>query len=310
MEVSAVKKQIKDKDIQNRLYLFTGDEIMLQNMYIAQMSKVSKLPVVRADSVSVIYSKLTNKTLFDTNAIYVIRDDSEFAKTEKLWDKLEHMDTGNVVILLYTTIDKRGKMFKHFKDKIVVFEYMNETVLTKYIKKKMDISDSMCKKLIDVCEKDYSRICLELDKVKTFAELSDLNDEFSIKTLFKEHLIYEPPVDAIFDLVDCVLHHSCKEAYRCLEECKAIGEHPLVVLTVLYNNVKALLLVQCCKGNNISQTTGLNSWQIHQVSDSVNVYSSTHLLYMLQKIQSIEEGIKIGRIPENIAIDYLFTCIL
>ena len=70
----------------SNFYIFTGTELGIQKIYLDQISKVLKLPIVRADSVMSIHSVCTTRSLFGaTNSIYVIRDDKDIMKHEEVY---------------------------------------------------------------------------------------------------------------------------------------------------------------------------------------------------------------------------------
>ena len=62
-------------------YIFVGEEIGIINIYLNQIAKTVKMPLVRADSVLSIYTKCTSRSLFNNDAcLYVIRNDNDFMK--------------------------------------------------------------------------------------------------------------------------------------------------------------------------------------------------------------------------------------
>ena len=69
-------------------------------------------------------------------------------------------------------------------------------------------------------------------------------------------------------------------------------------------------MIQSCKSNDIAKTTGLQNNQIYYNKDKIGYYSIGELVSALKIIQGIEEGIKIGKIDEEISIDYVLTNIL
>ena len=72
MDITVLKDQIIKNNLSN-VYIFTGEEIGIQNIYLNQMSKVLNMPITRADSVSEIYNKCTSKSLFGSSkGFYVI----------------------------------------------------------------------------------------------------------------------------------------------------------------------------------------------------------------------------------------------
>lgn len=312
MELSTVKSHIKTKKFDN-FYIFTGTEGKVMDIYIKQIASVSGKECVRVDSIADVYGKLKNRSFVNKSYIYVSRDDKEFITNDTIQTAV---DSGkllgdNIYILLLTSVDKRSKFYKKYNSRFVEFEQLTESVLVKYIQKECNLSDTNCKKLIEVCEGSYSRILLELDKIKRFMLKSgSKTPDKSFTILLEEKTIYTPPKDAIFDFVDTVLRRQVNTSFDLLEQCYAVGESTMVILSVLYNNVKQLLQVQSCTSSNVAESTGLTGWQIKCVKDKVGIYTTGDLVYFLRLIRKVEKGIKSGTIEESVAVPYVLVNVL
>jgi len=309
MEVQTVKNHIKSKTF-NKFYIFTGEEVETQKIYINKIVEVGNFECRRIDSVSEIYSTSKSKSLVQRKYCYVVRDDKDFMKSEKAWGNINNVLGSNILILLVTSIDKRGKFYKRFTDDIVEFNYYPENILVRYIQNVSDMSVAHTKKLIEICESDYSRILLELDKIKKYSISKNIKEEDAFRILVEKDVIYMPPKDAIFDYVDSMLRGKINKSYELLEECNKIGEPALRLILVLYNNMKHLLQVQACQSKDVAKTTGLTNWEINGVKDKVGIYTNGELVRILKLLKDVEQGIKTGQIEEPIAMDYVMVNIL
>ena len=142
---------------------------------------------------------------------------------------------------------------------------------------------------------------LILNSVKNPSYFEQLNINDCFKNLLADGTIYQPPYDAIFDLVDAILDRKVNKAFDLLQQSYAVGEATMVMLSVLYNNAKAVLQVQSYKGDNLSKATGLTGWQIKNAKSHVRKYSDKELIHMMQMIQKVESGIKTGQSEDEIA---------
>ena len=317
MDVATLKAKIKSKQLPNYL-IFGGDEWKVQEIYIKQISKVTGKDIKRVEDVASIYSSLKNRSFLGKSYIYIVRDDKDLMQNEKLQQKIESDLADNMLILLITSIDKRTKFYKAYKDSIVVFEALTDEILKKYIRKEINLSDRNCQILIDICEHDYGRILLEIDKIKRYKLAGELmvTDDYRVleddcfQTLVNDGTIYEPPYDAIFDLVDAILDRKVNKSFDLLQQAYAVGEATMVMSSVLYNNAKAVLQVQTYEGNSVSKGTGLTGWQIKNAKPHVGKYSDEELIYIVRLVQKIESGIKTGRMEDEFAMQYLLTHIL
>ena len=116
MNIAELKKDMKANNLAG-LYIFTGEEIYIRNLYIEQIVDLGfiwkELPTVAELFKSVGTTKLIQKP-----TLYVIRDDMDFIKQDStVWDKLVAWvnNSVNKVILIYNNIDKRNKFFKTFE---------------------------------------------------------------------------------------------------------------------------------------------------------------------------------------------------
>lgn len=326
MNITDVKTDIKNKTIKP-YYIFAGDEIEIQRIYINKIAEVLGLKVVRIDSIADVWSSIITPTLFDTSSVYVVRDDKDL-QDDILETQIERNNlNGNVIINLLTTVDKRTKFYKANSDKIVLFERLSDTVLKKYIQREITLNNANCERLIAICENDYSRILLEIDKIKQYTDwlvnegydnspayeylkLPACYPDSVFEYLIKTGTIAVPPQDAIFDLVDAILKRQIIKVFDLLEQCYAVGEANMVILSVLYNSVKQVLQVQACDSSDVTKLTGLSPWQVKCAKEKCNHYSIDELIYILKLIQNIQKGIITGKIEDEISVEYLLVNVL
>lgn len=319
MDVRAVKSQIQTKQF-GSFYIFTGPELKVAEIYINQIAKVFNADIVRLDEATDLLKRLNNTFLLsEMRHIYVLRDCKDFLSSEKLQAKFERFRASDsIVILVYTSIDKRSKLYKKFQDKIVQFDYMSEDVLVKYIQKEIPLSDRNAKGLVQICDRDYSRILLEIDKIKNYEEYYkshsrishvQMNPDNCFIDLIQNEVIYQSPQDRIFDFVDAVLKNKPKLAFDLYTESIEFGENILTLISVLYANTKQLLQYQSYEGNNLESATGLTAFQIKLAKGRVGYYSDDFLIYLMNIIRHCEQGIKKGQIEESVAIYYILIAI-
>ena len=95
--------------------------------------------------------------------------------------------------------------------------------------------------------------------------------------------------------------------YNLLNQSYAVGEATMVMLSVLYNNAKAVLQVQVCKSSDIGKSTGLTGWQIKNAQKHKGIYRNGELVKLLRLIHEIQKGIKIGKYDEDMVMDYVLV---
>lgn len=303
MNLIDLKTQIISKQLDN-IYYFTGEDWKLRNTYIHQIATVKHSKLQYVDSVKEIIGSAKSSSIISGTTCYVIYEDKEYITNEKAWTTLKEIVNHDTIIFVYNTLDKRSKFYKQLKDTLVEFNHMNDDLLYKYINQAISLNIRNSQRLIDVCEKDYGRIMLEVDKIKHYS-LIDYNKGCEI--LFDKGLIYTPPKDAVFDLVDAIIKKDT-DAFYLYDQCKKVGESNLVILTNLFNTVKATYQVQTYTGNgDIGKVTGLNNGMVWGCKKRVGYRSNRTLLYIMKLVHRIECGIKKGTMEDEISIDYLLA---
>jgi len=313
MTVAELKAQMQSKKLKS-IYIFTGTEIAVRDIYIKQLAKVCNFDVKWIESLSDIMQSGRKKSMFQRQTLFILSDSAELLKNEKAW-KIFDMSLGkNMLLILFTALDKRIKFYKQYKDLIVEFEPLSPEILKKYIKKEINLSDKNCQMLMEVCENDYGRCLLEIDKIRHFmnADISvdGMLEDGAFAYLLKIGTIYRPPKDVIFDFVDAVLDRDAYKSFKLMQESYDSGEATLIMISNLYTNFKALLQVQSCKSRDVSNCTGLTGWQISNAKKHLKKYQTGELVDVLLKIRDAELGIKSGTIDESIAVQCLLVNIL
>lgn len=305
MDVGELKRQIKFKT-PNKFYIFTGNESKVQDIYIHRLASDMNMELKYVDSAKEALVK--QSSLFNVSTCYVCRDDKELIKAEKHWDDIDNLLGNNILIFILTEVDKRTKFYKHFKDIIVEFNYLSDDLLYKYITKEIELTDTFVDTLITVCEQDYGRALLEIDKIKQYCKGAQVTPNKAFSELLQSGVLHIPPEDAIFKWCDAVLKNDTN-AFNLLGECYKIGEPPLRLLLVLYTNAKKVLLVQACTSKDVEEVTGLSSWDIKCTRDKIGCWSIGELVDMLRLINKVETALKTGKIDTDFAMDYVM-CIL
>ena len=304
MDVTTIKSHIQTNSF-DKFYIFSGPEWKVQRLYIDQIAKVSGKELRYIDSITDIYGKKGSKMFIPKSYVYVVRDDKEIIQNEKVQQQLDSIIGNNILVMLLTAPDKRTKFYKAYKDTIVEFEALKPVILEKYLLQEVpNMSDTDCCKLMEVCEYDYGRCLLEIDKIKRF---NSANPDKAFCDLLKAGVIYQPPKDAIFDFVDAILDVKVDLSFELYHQCLAVGEATMVMITVLYNNAKAVLQVQSCKSSDVGKATGLTGWQIKNATKHLRKRTIGDLLFIMERCQIAQQAIVTGMIDEEYVMEDLLT---
>lgn len=295
--------------------IFTGEDSYLQKLYINQIAKLDNSKVIYADNYLEIKRQLTTTTMMEQNKLFVIRNSTDLNNIE-IFNQVVPAKN-KMLILIFDKVDKRSTFFKETENITCNFEKMTEGQLLNIIRKNYKslegLSDNNCYKIIDLVNKDYGRLLLELDKLKIILPIIDVeaqkngNDSSTdelFEFLIRDGLIYQDIDNNVFELVDAILNKEYINIHNLHKKVKN-GEFDIFSLMgLLYINYKNTLLYKCSKEVNLS------SFVKNKINSFQNKYNINELIYKLKVIQDIEQGIKTGRIDSLIADEILLIRLL
>lgn len=308
--------ELKDslvKGVLSPLYVFTGPEAAIMNMYIHKILELAGGTMNRPDAVADVYRLLQSNNLIAKPKCHVIRDDKTWMQQEALWPSLisGKPQQKDVVILVYQSIDKRSKFYKAHGKIIVEFEFLSSQVLAKYIKNDIELDVQLGIQLAEMCGNDYSRIRLEEDKLVNLAFARKIGIDEAYQAAIKERLIHSDKEADVFTLVDAILKKNPVEALTIYNTTLSGADNALMILSALYTAARSVLLVQgSTDRSNLTTTTGLTAWQIKQTQERTGYYTTEALVQLLTQIQEIDTGIKTGKIESRLAVDFLIALTL
>ena len=308
MNIAELKKDMKANNLAG-LYIFTGEEIYIRNLYIEQIVDLGfiwkELPTVAELFKSVGTTKLIQKP-----TLYVIRDDMDFIKQDStVWDKLVAWvnNSVNKVILIYNNIDKRNKFFKTFEENTVKFEKLSETVLLKYVQKEADISRENALDLIHRCDSNFNLCLLELNKVIMFSLSNNISIDEAYKKCCADRVVLDLPKESLEKYITAVMNKDFSLAIEISNDFDFTEEPPLKILAFLYNSFEALFAVVAYEsGLSLKKNeSGANFWAVKNAEIFGMKWQIKQVRDMMDFIQFLESGIKMGIVSADAAIPML-----
>lgn len=277
-------------------YVFTGEEIELQNIYLKQMGDV-----IRVDRVADIYNKITSKLISGKFAVYVVRDDMDFIKSEKTWGSISDRIRNAVLVIQVTTPNKCKKFIKELNDCVVEFNHMTTKQLLNVVN--MDCSVSNKQYFIEACNNDLNTINNYLDIFKR-AGIKELN-----KKIVDEYIPTKEDV-TVFQLADAVMRKDEQLTFKLLDRLLEDKNNVMGIIYAIYSQLHKCVLVEGYRGEkNISKVTGINSWICNNILRD-NRIEPSKLLTALRLVQKYDKAIKTGKYDGVIACYSLIVEIL
>ena len=305
MQLHEVVKCIQTHTLPNFL-IFTGSEYAIANLYIEQICKKYNLCKQNINTVAQVVKKQRVISLTGENKLYVCRYDFDFIKTELTLPQINKIvGDKNILILVLPSLDKRSKFYKNMESCIVEFNEQDYNTVITMLKGKINLSKDNLFRLITGCGVNYSKILLEIDKIKTLSSVYSISEDKAYEKIVNDGTIYEIQDTKLQEFVDCVMKkdRNCFNLYKSLLD---NGESNITIIAWLYNAVRNQLSVQTTQRPS-QETTGLNYYFIKECLDRKGYYSNKELLNLLNTIKNTEQGIKQGLIDEPVSVSYIMV---
>lgn len=280
-------------------YIFTGEEIELQNIYLKQMGTV-----IRVDKVADVYNKITSK-LISTNkfAVYVVRDDMDFIKSEKTWSNISNKIRNAVLVIQITTPSKCRKFIKELNDCVVEFNHMTTGQLITAITGQIGGSQAILKYFIEACNNDLN----------TIYNYTDIFHRLGYSSVTKELVDqYITPKEevTVFQLADAIMKKDAQLTFKLLDQLLEDKNNVMGIIYAIYSQLHKCVLVEGYRGEqDIAKVTGINGWICKNILQ-YNRIAPPKLLAALRLVQKYDKGIKTGKYDGVVACYSLIVEIL
>ena len=285
--------------------IFTGSEYAIIELYIDKICSAYAYERKSIQSLKQIVKKQKVISLIGEKKGYVCKYDFEALKTNYTKQMVYSSVGNNLLFLVVPAVDKRGKFFKTFENNIVEFVEQDFKTIKLMLADKTTLNEKHLERLIAGCGNNYSKILLELDKIKTLSNVRNCSEDIAYKQLLEDGTVIEQQEVKLPKFVDCVLRKNkkCFELYNDLIE---NGENNMVILSWLYNATRNQLSVQTVSRPS-QETTGLSYFFIKECLERIDYFSTKELLDMLARIKYVEQGIKSGLIEDTNSVSYVLV---
>ncbi|MDR0310797.1 MAG: DNA polymerase III subunit delta [Acidobacteriota bacterium] len=178
--------------------------------------------------------------------LVVVEDAGKFkeAETDALLEGLASISPRSTVILTAVELDKRKKVYKTFQKDFCICEFPRlkgfalERWANDFMRKSgYRISADALKRVVDIAGADLRTLASEFEKLTLYA-----GEEKNIPDAVIEDLVRASRQQSIFDLTNAVGRRDRVGALRSLGNLLGMGEHPLVVVTMLARHCRQTLI--------------------------------------------------------------------
>lgn len=304
-------KAISDQTFES-VYVFYGVETGLISEYVTEMKGHFK-NVIESNDLSVVIEDSKYNGLFGGRKLYILRRTGLFGKKadEEFIQFLVKMfkQKSSVVLFVEDKVDKTLKQTQALSSNMAVeFTQLKEDQLIMLVQKIMEqnnkkIIKDLARYLVDQCDYDYSKILNETEKLVHFAT------EKSITVEHIREITTRSTGAVVFDMVTFVVKQNYIRALDQYENLLLRKESALVILTLIYRQLKLLYQIKLLKAENTSITDMADACDSKNfiIEKNLNIcsFDTKKILSLMQKCDELDFKIKSGAIKENLAVKVL-----
>jgi DNA polymerase-3 subunit delta len=150
------------------------------------------------------------------------------------------------LIMMAEELDHRKRFYKTLRNEVCVAEFAKlkgialERWSEAYVRKQgYRISSAAIKKIVDLAGPDLQNLAMELDKLLLYAGTTQNVPDGAV-----DDLVNGSRQQSVFELIDAVARRDRGGALRSLSNLLSMGEHPLVVVSMMARHCRQMMITQ------------------------------------------------------------------
>lgn len=260
-----------------------------------------------------IYPMLSPKRLIVVRDVEKIKDSAQ----ELFANELRSISARSVVVLIASELDHRKKFYKTLCEKYCVCEFPKlkgpalERWAESFVKKQgYRLSTSAAKKIVELVGSDLQTLVSELEKLMLYS-----GEEKTISNAAIEYIVRASRQHGIFELIGAIGQHDRNAALRSLANLLSMGEHPLVVVTMLARHCRQILIAKDCmqQGKNSRETAALAQipfFILEQFMRQARSTDTASIQEMYLRLSAIDKQLKSSSLDGRVLLESLICALL
>lgn len=310
-DVKSLNQDMESKKLQP-VYVFTGEESGLISQYVNEI-KAGFKNIVETDDVDLVIEDCKYNPIFGGGKLFILRETGMFQKQvdDKFVNFLVKMfkQKINICIFVESSVDGKFKQVQALGDKgLITFKKLSEDQLIGFVtqilaKNNKKMLKDLTRYFVDQCDYDYNTIINELSKLLNYTDAKE------IKVDDVKHVVTQSSRSIVFDLVDYIVKQKYQRAVDMFYMLLGKKEQPLVILTLIYRQLKLLYQIKLLKaeGHNVNDIADACDSKPFIIEKSMNIctFETDKLLKLMVKCSDMDWKIKTGQIKDTLAIECL-----
>lgn len=314
MELFEIQNMIR-QNIRPKFLIFVGSDYAVANKYIDNLSMIYELPKENLEDITKLKTLCEGNEMFSEDKLYVMKYPKDLASHEDIFISCKDFIGNNMLIITLSEIDKRTKFYKFLEGDVseiggglVECNPQDLKTFRQMVAGHTELSPDNVKILAEICENNYGKFRLELNKVQQYAGEKLITEDESLHTLIKSGTIYTANKNVLFDFINRVISAK-SNMYELYEILKKQEESNLKLLSLLYTTFRNQFICETVI-QPTQDSTGLTPFILNQCLRRKGIYSQADLRRALSLILKLEQGVKSGLFEEKQIIDYFLVQLL
>lgn len=300
-----LKTEILNNKI-NNFYVFYGEDFGIRKHYINKISETFGGSIYLNDY-NEVSSMTVTKGLFTIKKLLVIYNDQEFLKLndKQLATFIERLNKYTVIFDYDTLAETYIKKFDNY---CTYFPEVETIIATEFIEDEVNLINKDKNNLAYNCENNYSNILLECDKIKNYAEYSNLSQQNAYENLEiqKQMIKRVDEFDCNAFMDDVLTNNRDRISYWSELITKNYNDefwynlNRIFIDFIIAYYIKAYGVYKC---GSILYNLGLPWIRTKHLRELPIVYSKEYLLELANSVAGLDKKVKQGRIANTDVFD-------
>jgi DNA polymerase-3 subunit delta len=315
---SDLKKELRP------VYLVLGPEIYQCRSAIALLKKYALSPDSAAFDFSEFYAgEASVDEIMEAGGTYPmlsrrrlvqVADVENLKESDQgfLLDSLAGLSKRSVLILLAEDLDHRKKFYKTLREKHCVAEFPKlkgialERWADAFLRKQgYRCSSPTIKRIVELAGSDLQTLSSELEKLM----LSSGNEKDIPKTAVEE-LVRASRQHGIFELIDAIGQRDRAAALRSLASLLSMGEHPLMIVTMMARHCRQILiakesLLQGISSREIASAAQIPSFMVDKFLSQARAFDPASVQETYIRLAEIDRRLKSTSLDGRVMLESL-----
>lgn len=321
--MNQINQDISENTIK-QFYLLFGVEDYLKKQYkdklvkaLVDIEDTMNFHYMEGSGISVLHVLETGETLpfFSDARVIVLENSGWFKKSpEDLEKKLQGLPQSTFIVFVEKDVDKRSKLYKWIKTAGYACE-MNapdEKMLLAWVKglckaQGKSIEDASIYYFVEHMGTDMLLLKNELEKLFCYCYEKEMITVADIK-----EVCISQATDKMFDMLDAIGNANQDKALMLYRDLLALKEPAMRVLYMLTRHVHILMQIRMLAGEGkdnktIASLCSIPPFSVKKYAAQAQKYSMDRLHEMLEKCQQTDQGIKTGKVSDQVGVELLIV---